>query len=79
MRVARVSRASGPTGSFASPGGAAHRQEPKAIRTVSSANPARITEGGCGESGSGHTRVPSSSTSYSVAVPAVRPVTGTSA
>jgi hypothetical protein len=49
------------------------------MRTVSSGAGVRITEGGNGESGSGHTRVPSRNTSYDVVVPGVSPVTGTSA
>lgn len=78
MRAARVSRASGPTGSFSSSGGAAQRQEPKVTRTVS---PSRVltTEGGNPESGSGQTEEPSSNTSYAVAVPGVSPLTGTNA
>ncbi len=49
------------------------------MSSVSSPAGGRITDGGNGESGSGHTRAPSSSTSYAVAVPGVSPVTGTSA
>jgi hypothetical protein len=46
---------------------------------VSSPAGVRTAEGGKGESGSGHTVVPSSRISYAVAVPGVSPLTGTSA
>lgn len=78
-RAERVSRASGPTLPLPPEGGAAQRQEPKATRMPSSSPGVAITEGGKRESGGGHTPVPSSSTSYSVAVPGVRPPTGTRA
>lgn len=48
MRAASVSRASGPTGSFSSAGGAAQRQEPKVTRTASSSPGVRTSEGGKG-------------------------------
>ncbi len=49
------------------------------MRRSPSAGEVAITEGGKGDSGGGHTRAPSRSTSYSVAVPGVRPLTATSA
>lgn len=82
MRLARASRASGPTGSGSPVGGEAQRQEPKEMRARSSPAGVRITEGGNdgnGSRASGHTRSPSTWTSYGVAVPGVRPVTRTSA
>lgn len=79
-RAERVSSTSGPTGSDSPTVSAAHRHEPKATTApVAGIGGVWMVLGGWDESASGHTRSPSSSTSYSVAEPGASPVTTTSA